>query len=257
MRDLEPANLGYAPPPVVPTISGAAFAVRAASVLADLSERQLPARPRAILDQANVPCCVSCALAGAMEILHPGWPPLAPLFHYFVTRHDNRGADSSGFLFLDDALLTLTNQGICKQASHPQLFTPEGAAVRPSPPAFADALERRLPRDGLRFRFTPLVGGSRAALIREQIRAKHPVVIGLTLPAEYPLSFLNTNREWLDPLPLSASHHCVLVLGYSDARRAFRIRDSRGERKNFDDGGWWMGYRIVDSPAIQEAYTIF
>jgi hypothetical protein len=256
---MEPINQGYAPPPVVPTISAAAPLVRAAAVSATLSACQLPAQPRAVLNQADVPCCVSCALAGAMEILHPDWPPLAPLFHYFVTRHDNRGADSFGFLFLDAALLTLTNQGICKLASHSPPFTLEGAAVRPSSPAFADAMGRRLVRQGLRFRYQPLVGGSRVALIREQIRAGHPVVIGLTLPLGYPESFLDANQEWLDPLSpaRSASHHCVLVRGYRDARQTLRIQDSRGNFPRFDNGCWWMGYRVADSSIIQEAYSLF
>jgi hypothetical protein len=50
-----------------------------------------------------------------MEVIHPTWPPLAPLFHYYVTKNDNNGANQDGFLSMDSAINTLTNQGICQR----------------------------------------------------------------------------------------------------------------------------------------------
>ena len=226
---------------------------------ANPSDHQLPTRPRAVFDQEKLPCCVSCALAGAMEILHPDWPPLAALFHYHVTRFDNQGADSAGFLYLDTAILTLTNQGICQHALHPEPFTPAGAVVRPSSAAYADGSTRQVGREVFRFRYRPLSGPSMAVSIREQLRDDCPVVLGITLPEGYPTSFLNPIKEWRDPAnpPPSASYHCVLVVGYSDARQALRVQDSRGHHPSFEGGGWWMGYRVVDSSIVHEAYSLF
>jgi hypothetical protein len=192
-----------------------------------------------------------------MEILHPAWPPLAPLFHYYVTRYDNLGADADGFLYLDKALLTLVNQGICRLDLHPQPFTVSGAAARPARQAYADGLLRRITRQGLYFRYRPLPGPSRVALIREQLRKGYPVVIGITLPHGYFDAFLDAKTEWQDPdnPPRSTSGHCLLVTGYADSRQALRVQDSRGPSR-FDRGCWWMGYRVADSSVVQDAYSL-
>ena len=78
---------GYALPAISPTVSPLAPLVRA-NLIAGNPQNISLSRPKRVLDQADVPCCVSCALAGAMQILHPEWPELAPLFHYFVTRFE-------------------------------------------------------------------------------------------------------------------------------------------------------------------------
>jgi hypothetical protein len=252
-----PPNQGYALPLITPTIPRLAPLARASALAANPSSHQLPTRPRSIIDQGTVPCCVSCALAGAMEILHPDWPPLAPLFHYFVTRFDNLGADSNGFLFLDRALQTLTTQGICRLDLHTQPFTSTGATIRPSRQAFTDALTRRLLRQGLFFRYRPLPGPSRVALIREQLRKGFPVVIGFTLPQGYHRTFLNEKKEWQDPNnpARTTSGHCLLVIGYADSRQALLVQDSRGVAE-FDRGCWWLGYRVADSSVVLDAYSL-
>jgi hypothetical protein len=192
-----------------------------------------------------------------MEIIDPTAPGLSPLFHYYVTRYDNCGANVDGFLYLDDGLNTLTNEGIASRALHSPPFTATGAATKPSAGAYADAITRALGRRGVRLRYTPIGGASMVAAIREELSQDHPVVIGIQLPMGYPSSFLNSRFEWLDPdnPPLSQSGHCVLAVGYNDIRTSFHIQDSRGSA-TFDNGYWWMGYRIVDSVVVQESYSL-
>ena len=194
-----------------------------------------------------------------MEILNPTWPPLAALFHYYVARFDNRGADPHGSLHLDTAILTLTNQGICQEAMHSRLFTDVGANTKPSHAAYADGITRRLLRHRLRFGFSPLQGTSRLVLIREELGKERPVVLGFSLPMGYPGSFLDARRQWLDPTTPapSPSNHCVLVRGYDDARQALLVQDSRGDIPEFDQGCWWMGYRVVDDNVTKAAYSLF
>jgi hypothetical protein len=188
-------------------------------------------------------------------------PALGQMFHYHVTRFINGGADGQGRLFLDRGIGTLTAQGICREADHASIFTEQGAAIRPSQDAFDDAVTRRIERDPLRFRYQEIGGTSRAAEIRRHIRDDHPVVITFTLPMNYPTSFLNDNDEWLDERspPPSGNRHCVLVVGFDDARAggrgAIRIVDSQGTDV-FDRGLWWMAYRVVDSATVHEAYAL-
>jgi hypothetical protein len=253
----EPANQGYVLPAITPSVSPVAAIVRAAAIAAHLSSHELPAKPRSIVDQQNLPCCVSCALGAAMEILNPDCPALAPLFHYYVTRFENGGANAEGFLFLDNGLATLTNEGICREELHHPPFTGVGAATKPSSDAYADALARALGRRRLQFRYSQVNGPSKVAWMRDQLHRDCPVVIGIQLPMTYPDSFLNSSFEWLDPesSPRSASGHCVLAFGYNDARQAFHIQDSRGS-VTFERGCWWMGYRVADSSIVQDAYSL-
>jgi hypothetical protein len=192
-----------------------------------------------------------------MEILNPNWPSLAPLFHYYVTRYEDGGANSEGFLYLDNSLTTLTTKGICKQDLHPQPYTSAGAAAKPSPDAYSDAANRALGRRGHHFRYVPASGPSNVAWMREQLGQDRPVVIGIQLPVTYPSSFLNAKFEWLDPdnSARSISGHCVLGIGYSDARQAIHIQDCHGSGR-FDQGCWWMGYRVADSSMVQGAYSL-
>jgi hypothetical protein len=252
-----PANRGYSLPASAPVVSGAAALVRAAAVNANISSYELSAKSRSIIDQRELPCCVSSALGAAMEVLNPGWPALAPLFHYYVARYDDGGADAAGFLYLDNGLGTLSGAGICRRDLHPVAYDDSGSRTRPSPSAYADGVNRALRRRGVRFRFEQASGPSNTAWIRDQLRLNHPVILGMRLPVGYPDGFLNERFEWLDPesSQLSLSGHCVLVTGFKDLRRAIHIQDSRGTAR-FDRGCWWMGYRIVDSSIVQQVYSL-
>jgi hypothetical protein len=254
---LGPANQGFAPPAITPSVSAAAGLVRSAAVTANISSHELPVHSRSVVDQNNLPCCVSSALGAAMEVLNPAWPSLAPLFHYYVARYEDGGANVEGFLYLDNALVTLTVKGICRGDLHPEPYTEAGAATKPSTQACADASTRALGLLGRRPRYLPVSGLSSAAWIRDQLNLDHPVVIGLQLPMTYPDSFLNCKFEWLDPdaFPRSDSGHCILAIGYDDARQAFHVQDCHGAGQ-FNQGCWWMGYRVVDSSLIQGVYSL-
>ena len=254
---------GFALPAASLTPSPAVPLLRAAQVSATLSSHFLDTSPRAIVDQGVVQCCVSCALGAAMEIAHRDWPALAPLFHYWVTANLAHGADASALLRLDDALATLTAQGICTHALHDvdqsQPYTLPMAAIRPSPQAFADGLQHTIKRVQLRFRYLRLAGPSWVNAIRDEIRRNRPVVIGFHLPQNYAADrFLDSRFEWndLQRVPMTDSGHCVVVTGYDDSRPALRIVDSQGLNRT-GGGVWWMGYRLADAGVIQDACSIF
>lgn len=228
--------------------------VRQAAVTANPAIRSVGA-PRRVVDQSNVPCCVSCALSGALEVLNPAWPALAPLFHYYITRFEERGADGLGVPFLDAGLSALRDHGVCAETLHVREFTESDAG---NPPSIAARLDAGHRRPAGRFWFRTLSGPSWSAAIRDELREGHAVVIGIRLPVGYPGGlFLDARHEWTDPNrpALSSTGHCVLATGFNDARTALRIHDSQGAAR-FDRGGWWMGYRVADFGAITEAFSI-
>jgi hypothetical protein len=253
----EPTKSGYALPAMNPTVSEVAPIIRLAAINGSLGTHELRYRPQSVLDQRDLPCCISCALSFAMESIQANVPPLSPLFHYYVTRFDKGGADADGFLYLDDGLDTLTNEGISRRGLHSVPFTSAGITIRPTTEAYADALTRALGLRGLFPRYTQLDGPSKVAAIRDEIAQDHPVVVGIQLPKGYPKAFLNSQFEWLDPdnPERSLAGHCVLVVGYNDAKSCLHIQDSRGSSL-FDKGLWWMGYRVVDSSIVQDAYSL-
>ncbi len=193
-----------------------------------------------------------------MEILNPSWPALAPVFHYHVSRFEViGGSDPEGFLYLEKALATLSTIGICTEKLHPHHFDAPGTAASPSDDARADARRRALGWNGLLPRYQQVSGLSRVLWIQEQLRLDHPVVTGIQLPTTYRKNFLNPAFEWLDPaeFPRSAVGHCVLVTGYEDPRGAFHVQDSHGDRE-FQQGRWWLGYRVVDSSLFLGGYSL-
>lgn len=257
-----PANQGYALPAMTATFSRRAAAeIRAASVGRADTIYEIPAASRGVLDQDKLPCCVSCALGSAMEILNPSWPALAPLFHYHVARFEEIGvSDGEGFLNLPNALATLAKTGICSKDLHGDphgaFYTDEGAREKVSNDARIDAFGRRGRS------YLPVDGPSKAVWICEQLRQNRPVVIGFQLPISYESSFLDSSSAWLDPSSsLSSAGHCVLATGYNDhlggpAKGAIHIQDSHGTGR-FAEGRWWMGYRVVDDPKIfHDAYSL-
>jgi hypothetical protein len=251
-------NKGYALRSMVATLSAAAAAVRTAEISSNPSSYEIPVKPRGVIDQLRLPCCVSTALSSAMEVLNPSSPQLAPLFHYYVTRFDNGGADASGSLYLENGLSTLTFQGICREDLHRQPYTEEGAVKKPSDDAYLDGKARALGRRQLRVRYSQSEGPSKVVWIREQLRNNCPILLGMQLPDGYPNLFLESDLVWRDPdkPPRTLNGHCVYVFGYDDGRQALHVQDSQGRRKGFENGCWWMGYRVVDSTVVHEVYRL-
>jgi hypothetical protein len=249
---------GYQLPERITPLSPVAPYIRAAAVAGAPDDGWLDSRPRGVVNQQRIPCCVSCALASAMETLHPSWPALAPLFHYYVTRYDEGVQTSAGSLPLDDIVIgALGTRGICQFVDHPMTYTEAGANTPPSAAAYNDAKGRQLGWNGASFSYQRIIAASRVVAIRDAIRRNQPVVIGFRLPTTYPGGFLDSQHEWVeaDVNSVSADGHCVLVVGFSDARQALRIHDCQGADR-FDAGGWWMGYRIADSGVVVDAFTL-
>lgn len=231
----------------------AAAAARAAAIAATAGQVSL--RPsRQVFDQSSVPCCVSCALSGAMEVLHSDWPSLAPLFHYYVARG---GTGRGGSMEIEDGRDVLASTGVCRQVLHPYPIREEYVRTEPSFSAFADAFERRLRRVGLRLPIFAIEGTSRVAEIRKRLQNGSPVLLGFRRPSRFPDGVLNFRYEWTDPPAGPSPHvgHCILVTGFSDARLALRVQDSEGAER-FDHGGWWMGYRVADSAVVEKAFYL-
>lgn len=246
---------GLAKKAMVASVSAAAAYARESEITANPGHHEINVQPTSTPDQGNLPCCVSCSLAAALETLNASNPALSALFHYHVTRYDHGLSDSEGFISIDDGFSTIRANGICRLDLHDPAFTDSGMAITPSSEAYSDGRTRAWLRSP-HYRTPDSL--SRAAWARSQILNNLPVVIGFRLPASYPNDFLDANLEWADPsrFPDGANLHCVIAVAFDDVRRCLQIQDWRGD-SSFDQGRWWMGYTVMDSTVVQDVYSLF
>jgi hypothetical protein len=211
--------------------------------------------PRRVLDQRDIPCCVSCAFSAAAESAHASWDALAPLFHYFVTRVDVRGGSPSQLsnLTLEDANSAMEAIGMCLGTLHDVSMEPEGVAAAPSGAARTDALDRRLAPLSV---FPPssrieLLGDRNRVLEwKKSLLTGKPIVAGIDLPAGYGRTMTSASVD----LGRLGPSHAVAVLGYRDSEQAFIVQDSRGPDW-FVGGQWWMPYSFAESGFVYRAYS--
>jgi len=238
--------------------SQAAAIARRAAIAGGRGAKDLPGAGQFVFNQQTLPCCVSCALAGAMTLLRNPAVNLSPLFVDYRTRHQfGANTPPNQELALPDALNELYQLGVCRHELYKPPFTPAGALQPPTGAAAADASQRRLKNNGLRKAHEYWVAGSRTSWIREHIDKGHPLLLIFRLPTAYPNTFLDSTGAWTNPdsTTPSASDHCVLVTGYNDLRGSIHIQDSRGSEA-FEKGQWWMGYRVVDSSIVHTACSL-
>jgi hypothetical protein len=245
------ASVGYTGPIIETTPAGTA--ARLAVALAGLYPAEVRLRgARSIRDQKRVNCCVSCALAVCIEVLHPEYGELSPLFHYCETGLQRRGQppgiqDGIG---IQDGLDTLGSAGICLRSLHDLGYDTHGVTTVPSLAAEADGRQRAMPYLPHRY----VSGYSPLDLDRDPINeckqalAKgRPILAGIHLTTDYQDSKL---AELDTPGPRTGARHVVAILGYSDAKHSFIVQDSRGP--DFALGGqWWLSYfNLTSAPAL-------
>jgi hypothetical protein len=224
----------------------------------------LPVHPRAVVNQGlDVPCCVSCAFTSAMETLDARWPPLSVLYQYWTARSlaQGTGLPALGELTLQEGQAPLSSRGICDASLHGTEFTPYGAALRPSATA-----DRNAERQRLRTNLVGRVAVPRRRIVtpneanfKTELLANRPVILGFRLPADFERLLQENNHQWSSAAvapKVPATGHAVLVCGFDDGKRAFCVQDSRGVEFGLS-GKWWMGYRVVNSPFVQAAMTIW
>src|SRR5262245_4817214 len=95
---------------------------------------------RQTFNQQDVNCCLSCALASAIEALDTGVPPLAPLFHFYFA--GGQTAIDEG-LTLSAARGTLIQKGVCALERHRFPISRPNVGREPDDDAVADGVTRR------------------------------------------------------------------------------------------------------------------
>jgi C1A family cysteine protease len=87
----------------------------------------------------------------------------------------------------------------------------------------------------------------------------YPICIAVNIDTEYQRAINKENNStWLkkgNPIPGQTNNrHALLIVGYDDSRRCFKVLDSRGSEKG-DNGFIWMSYDLLLNRTIYDAYV--
>src|SRR5437868_2689388 len=93
-----------------------------------------------VLQQGDVPCCVSIAITTAMEMLN-GTPQLSPLFNFYVARADPTVLVD---ITIEEGLVAASNPGVSSLALHDVPLTAAGAGQAPTTDALENAPAQRI-----------------------------------------------------------------------------------------------------------------
>lgn len=195
-----------------------------------------------IYDQGQVGSCTAETLAAGCELLAPraGYAPERPdrvALYYRERARLGRTGDDSGAILADgvDALA----QGWEPEQAHPTHWS--SAWINPPAPLAADA-PRLVSFEALDLDVDTL---------RWELASGHPVAVGLRI-----------TEGWWEvagsvPSPEGAvvGGHAVLLVGYSVARRAWRVRNSWGAA--WGEGGYaWLPFAWTSLPWCGEAHAL-
>ena len=211
----------------------------------------------------DVPCCVSCSVVTAMEVLDAQEEPhtrLSALFHYYEARTYKERLTG---LELREGLRTAVKSGVCALGSHLPMsadgrLSREDALKKPFRAAYENAERRRIAKRNPRRRrsYCRIGDPQDPALWRAAISSGKPVVFVFPVTSAY--ERLAHDGDVHAPVfghPIGASFHAVCAFGY-DGAQGLHIRDSRG--MEFGSGGdWWMPWSLITQPwFVQDAWVI-
>ena len=213
--------------------------------------------PRALLDQKDLKCCVSCALAACLEVLHAGYAQLSALFHYAMTVAPNPqdAVDLTNGMTPEEGFAALYHQGICSFEKHPYPFRSPEAKTKPNQAAIDDALPRAVTE--LDFAtYLPYFQPIGLAIdpvneCKKCLQQGNPLLFGIYLTANWGAAKLDS------PGARTGSRHAVACLGYSDLEASFIIQDSFGPGHG-RGGQWWLPYQsfVSSEPIVFSAHAV-
>ena len=203
-------------------------------------------------DQGQQGSCVGWAVAYAMksyqERVERGWPLadqrhlMSPAYVYNQIRLPGGGA------YFQDAFNLLVDQGAASLAAMP--YDPRDFRRAPSAAARREAANYKIAS------FGAVERSSHDSFVREVKRhlvQRRPVIIGIWV---YP-DFRRLNRSnpiYDDASGYNSGGHAIVIVGYDDARSAFKIINSWGTDWGIDGYGW-IDYDASER-LILEAYVV-
>ena len=197
----------------------------------DLSDK-LPPVGNQGMQQSCVAWAIAYALKGYQEKLESGQQmKFSPSFIY---NQINNGLNAP--TQVTDALNVLSQQGVCPYDDMP--YDQNDWVTKPSQQASSDAKKFRID-------YWRKINHTDIKEVKAHLAAGYPVVIGAYVSNE----FINNGKEiWKDPGTREGGH-CMLLVGYDDAKNAFKVMNSWGTEWG-DNGFGWIDYTLFTNPEV-------
>ena len=200
-------------------------------------------------DQGAQGSCVGWSTGYAMksylENHQRGWGAkttdhqFSPAFIY--NQHHSPGACIDAGMDIPEALGAMVNEGVATLKDFP--YAQNNCTTLPS----ADVKKAALGFKIESFRRVPID----VTEVRSQLAAHNPIVVGIHVDAAF--DGLKGTKIYNGPVGKDLGGHAIAVVGYDDAKKAFRFMNSWG--KGWGDNGFaWVSYAVFPS-LVDEAYT--
>jgi C1A family cysteine protease len=201
-------------------------------------------------DQGDVGSCVGHGIAAAhffAQKLSGAKHQMTPsrLFIYYNGRMLDGTVKEDAGTFIRSAMKAIANQGVSDEllwkyverlwAKKPVLLAYENAKIHQ-----AIAYRR--------------VDNTNELTLKSALAQGLPVVFGATLYEDF-YDLVDNSVPLPDATRRAIGGHCMLLVGYSDARGAFLVRNSWG-RGWGDDGYHWMPYAYITSRSLCDDFWI-
>ena len=198
-------------------------------------------------DQASLGACTMFAGTGNQEYLYRKFknqaPVFSPLFGYYLERKEDGTLDEgdSGS-YGRTACKVMQTYGLCLEGS--DVYDPDRFRIPPTDAQLAEALNYK---SGAYHRLTTVDD------MKHCIASDYPFLVGFTVYESF-----EENTWRVMPMPKHGERilggHEVLFIGYDDAKSAFKVRNSWGE-KWCDGGNFWFPYEAAaDQGILQDAW---
>ena len=204
-----------------------------------------------VYDQGNLGSCTAQALAAAFEFndgITNSYTP-SRLFIYYNERLLEKSINQDAGALLCDGIKTLEKHGVCDEKDWP--YDISKFTIKPPMKCYTDALAHRA--------YTVHNIESDIHSMKNSLASGFPFVVGIAI---YP-SFLTTsvNKTGIVSMPNRNKEKClgghaVLVVGYSDIKQHWILRNSWGDKWG-DKGYFYLPYLyLLDTKLSSDLWNI-
>lgn len=205
----------------------------------------------AVYDQGDLGSCTGNAIAAAFQFDQmkehiTSWTP-SRLFIYYNERLIEGDVSEDAGAQIRDGIKAIAGYGVCEETLWP--YNVSQFAVKPSAAAYAEA------------RLNTAVTYARVEQnlndMKHTLASGYPIVIGITVFESFESD--EVAATGIVPMPTANEQdlggHAVLVVGYSDERHQWIVRNSWGESWG-DKGYFYMPYEYLTNDQLAQDFWV-
>lgn len=204
-----------------------------------------------VYDQGQLGSCTGNAIAAAVEfdLMKQGKPAISPsrLFIYYNERLMEGDVGQDAGAQIHDGIKAIATYGVCAESLWP--YDPSQFTVKPNDAAYAAAAQEK----ALNYYSVNITIGD----VKQALAQGYPIVIGMQVFQDMEGEDVAESGSVPMPTNVNASlgGHCVLVVGYDDAKQHLIVRNSWGT--DWGLGGYFtLPYGYVNEQLMTDFWVV-